>query len=48
MDNTIQLNKHHITIPHQISGLIEQAEGLDMDQTLKLLAASFPPALGGV
>jgi len=42
MDNTIQLNKHHTTIPHQISGLIEQTEGLDMDQTLKLLAARFP------
>jgi len=42
MDNTIQLNKHHTTIPHQISGLIEQTEGLDMDRTLKLLAARFP------
>ena len=42
MDNTIQLKEHLTPIPHQISGLIEQVAGLDMDQTLRLLAARFP------
>jgi phosphoadenosine phosphosulfate reductase len=42
MDNTIQLKEHLTTIPHQISGLIEETSDLDMDQTLKLLAARFP------
>jgi phosphoadenosine phosphosulfate reductase len=42
MDNTIPLKEHLTTIPHQISGLIEETKGLDMDGTLKLLAARFP------
>jgi phosphoadenosine phosphosulfate reductase len=42
MDNTIQLEEHFTTIPHQFSGLIDQISDLDLHQALKLLAARFP------
>lgn len=42
MDNTIQLKEHLTTIPHQISGLLEQVQGLALEDALSLLAECFP------
>jgi phosphoadenosine phosphosulfate reductase len=42
MDNTIQLKEHLTTIPHQISGLLEQVQGLTPEDALSLLAERFP------
>jgi phosphoadenosine phosphosulfate reductase len=42
MDNTIQLKEHPTTIPHQISGLLEQLQGLTLEDALNLLAERFP------